>query len=469
MRLMIKFGGEAVGTGERIRDVAEFLKNIEENGKDFVVVTSAMAGDTNKLVSVAQKTGEEDVEDEYLTKSLEDIRKKHIEACKKTIENEKILSETENIIDETLGELEKVLREIKSQDELSDRLLDSVMSFGERLTGIILTGALQDLGLSSRYLTGSEAGIVTDDNHLDADPIMDDTHRQVEERLGDILDDGIIPVVTGFIASSESGEVTTMGRGSSDYSASLIGSILEVDEIWIMTDVDGIMTADPEIEPEATVIDKLSYMEATEMSHFGAEVLNPKTIEPAMRKDIPVRVKNAFEPEVEGTLIVHDSEKVEKIVKAITTTAKISIVTVGGPSMIGTSGVAAEVLKTLEKAGIKILMISQSSSQTNISFAIKRKNLKETLNILRKEFDSRHVDWRIQYDENASIVATVGAGMKGTPGVAGRVFNTMGENDINIIMISQGSSELNISFAILEKDVNAAVQTLHEEFNLNSS
>ncbi len=318
-------------------------------------------------------------------------------------------------------------------------------------------------------MTGSDAGIVTDGNHLDADPIMDKTHRQVEEKLGNLLDDGIVPVITGFIAKTVEGEVTTMGRGSSDYSASLIGSILGVDEIWIMTDVDGVMTADPEMEPEARVIDKLSYMEATEMSHFGAEVLNPKTIEPAMREGIPVRVKNAFDLEKEGTLIVHDSEKVEKIVKAITTTAKVSIVTVGGPSMIDTSGVAAEVLKTLEKSGIKILMISQSSSQSNISFAIRRNNLKETLNILRKEFDSRHVDWRIQYDEKASIIAVVGAGMKGTPGVAGRVFSTMGRNDINISAISQGSSELNISFAVLEEDVVDAVRALHEEFDLSSS
>lgn len=470
MFLTIKFGGEAVGTGKRIRGVADFLKDIDERGEDFVVVTSAMAGDTDELVSIAQKALESGtIEGKDLAKDLKRIRKKHIDACKVAIESEEILGDTTSVIEEMIEELEDVIKEIENHGELSDRLLDSVMSFGERLTAVILSGSLQDLGLSTKYLTGSEAGIVTDDNHLDADPIMDRTQRQVKNRLGGILDERVIPVITGFIASTKDGEITTMGRGSSDYTASLIGSILEVDEIWIMTDVDGIMTADPEIEPEAVVIGKLSYMEATEMSHFGAEVLNPKTIEPAMKKDIPVRVKNAFNPEREGTLIVHDSEKVEKIVKAITTTVEVSIVTVGGPSMIGTIGVAAEVLKTLEMAGIKVLMISQSSSQTNISFAIRRNDLKETLNILRKEFDNRHVDWRIQYDEKASIIATVGAGMKGTPGVAGRVFSTMGRNNINILMISQGSSELNISFAILEKDVFDAVRALHKEFNLGSS
>ncbi len=469
MFLMIKFGGEAVGTGRRIRDVAEFLKNIEEDGKDFAVVTSAMAGDTDELVSIARKAAESAGGDDFLVEGLENIREKHLGACREAIDDEKILSVTVDGIEDIIEELEKVLREVESRGELSDKLLDSVMSFGERLKAVILSGALQDLDLSTRYLTGSDAGIVTDDNHLDADPIMDKTYRQVEGRLENILGKGVIPVITGFIASTEEGEVTTMGRGSSDYSASLIGSILGVDEIWIMTDVDGIMTADPKIEPGAIVIDKLSYMEATEMSHFGAEVLNPKTIEPAMSEDIPVRVKNAFNPEEEGTLIVHDSKKVEKIVKAITTTVEVSIVTVGGPSMIGTSGVAAEVLKTLEKAGIKVLMISQSSSQTDISFAISRNNLKDTLNILRKEFDSRHVDWRIEYDENASIIATVGSGMKGTPGVAGRVFSTMGKNDINISAISQGSSELNISFAVLEEDVVDAVRALHEEFTLSSS
>ncbi len=467
MFFTIKFGGETVGTGERIRNMAQFLKNRRNKSDDFVVVTSAMAGDTDELVSVAREVICKDSHSQ-ISEMVKNISEKHISACREAINDQEILSETIAIVEEEIRELEKVLEEIEDREEFSPSLQDLIMSFGERLTAPILSGAIRDLGLSSESLTGFEAGIVTDDNHLDADPLIEKSSRQIRERLGKKLDEDVIPVVTGFIASTEKGEITTMGRGSSDYSASLIGSVLGADEIWIMSDVDGIMTADPEIESEARVIDRLSYLEATEMSHFGAEVLNPKTIEPAMNEDIPVRVKNAFEPEKEGTLIVHKSEKVGKIVKAVTATRKVSVVTVGGPSMIGTSGVAAEVLETLEEAGIKVLMISQSSSQTNISFAINRDDLKETLTVLRREFESRHVDWRIDFDEKASIVSTVGAGMKGTPGVAGRVFSTMGKNNVNILMIAQGSSELNISFAIEEKDAEKAVRVLHKEFNLSS-
>lgn len=469
MYLTIKFGGETVSTGERIRKIADFLKNQADKGNKFVVVTSAMAGVTQELVSVAQMAaGSEDSQGEFLCGITGDILRRHIDAVKEAIHGEENLSRTTDIIEEEIQELEGILEGIEEQGELTDALLDLVMSFGERLSAPILMGALEDLSVPAKYFTGSEVGIVTNNNHLDATPLMDRTFRQIEERLSDVLDEGIVPVVTGFIAESEEGEITTMGRGSSDYSASLIGSALEVDEIWIMTDVDGIMTADPKIEPEAQVIDEISYLEATEMAHFGAEVLNPKTLEPAMNRDIPVHVKNPFSSNDRGTIIVHESEETDKIVKAITGIMKVSIVTVGGPSMIGTPGVASEVLETLARERINVLMISQSSSQANISFVINRKDLGQTLQILRSEFEDRHVDWKIDYDEKASVIASVGAGMKGTPGVAARVFSTMGRNRINILMISQGSSELNISFAIGEEDAENAVRALHEEFDLGS-
>ncbi len=467
MFLTIKFGGETVGNGQRVRNMARFLKDRKDRGDDFVVVTSAMAGDTDELLSAAREVIGEDGEAD-ISGILDRIKEKHVTACRDAIENREIVSRTIDDVEKEIRELGKIFEEIEDRKELSPSLQDLIMSFGERLTAPILSGALRDFGLSTDCLTGFEAGIVTDDNHLDAHPLLEKTRRQIEERLGDRIEEGVVPVVTGFIASTEDGEITTMGRGSSDYSASLIGSVLGADEIWIMSDVDGIMTTDPEIEPEARVIDRLSYLEATEMSHFGAEVLNPKTLEPAMDENIPVRVKNAFDAEEEGTLIVSKSEKIQEIVKSITATLKVSVVTVGGPSMIGTIGVAAEVLKTLEEAGIKVLMISQSSSQTNISFVVKRDQLKETLSVLRKEFEDRHVDWRIDLDEKASIIAVVGAGMKGTPGVAGRVFSTMGENGVNILMIAQGSSELNISFAVEEEDAEDAVKALHREFGLGS-
>lgn len=463
MFLTIKFGGDTVSTGERIRNNVRFLNKRKGRGDELVVVTSAMRGVTDELLRLAGKATSKEG---HWHERLEELLERHVSAAGIAIEDGEILSETVEALKNELRGLEGALSKIENRDELTDRLTDLVLSYGERMTVPLLAGALADMGVSTESLTGYEAGIVTDENYLDADPILNVSRDRVSERLNELLDEGKVPIVTGFVAATEKGEVTTMGRGSSDFSASLIGSALDVDEIWIMTDVQGIMTADPAMEPNARVIDQLSYLEATELSHFGAEVLNPKTIRPAMDRDIPVRVKSAFDPSGEGTLIVHRSEKVERIVKAITTTKEVSIVTVGGPSMIGTIGVAAEVLATLEREGINVLMISQSSSQTDISFAVERKELKNTLSALQEEFESRHVDWRMSFDQEASLVSAVGAGMKGTPGVAGRIFSTMGRNDINVLMISQGSSELNISFAVEEKAVVDAVRTLHEEFHL---
>lgn len=467
MYLTIKFGGETLDGGRRIRRAAEFLGDRKERGDQVTVVVSAVGDTTDRLLGFASELSGVDEEGNSTVEGfLERLMRRHSEFCNRAIGDEDVLSETVETLEEVLEELEDVLVKIEKEREMSPELKDLVLSFGERLSAPILSGTLRDLGFESCHLTGLEAGIVTDDRHLDARPIWAKTRDNIEERLTELVEQDVVPVVTGFIAGTEDGGVTTLGRGGSDYTASLIGSSLGVDEIWIMTDVDGIMTADPKIEPEARVIDRLSYLEATELAHFGAKVLNPKTIEPAMKHDIPVRVKNAFDLGGGGTLIVHDSERVEEVVKAITATMRVSIVTVGGPSMIGVSGVASKVLKVLEDENINVLMISQSSSQANISFIVKRDDLDRTIRILEEEFSGRHVDWKIDFDEKVSIVASVGSGMRGTPGVAARVFNTMGENDINILMIAQGSSELNISFAVSEKDAVRAVQRLHEEFEL---
>jgi len=236
-----------------------------------------------------------------------------------------------------------------------------------------------------------------------------------------------------------------------------------------MTDVDGIMTADPKVEPNAMVIKVISYLEATELAYFGAKVLHPKMIRPAMELDIPVRVRNASRPEREGTLIVRKPKRIEGIVKAITASKNVSLITVGDAEMMGAPGVTAAVFEILGRTGINVLMISQSSSQANISFAVNRRDVDAALHALKTEFAQRNIDWSLTCDRNASVIATVGAGMKGTPGVAARVFNTMGRNRINLLMIAQGSSELNISFAVNETDAVKAVRALHREFGLGKA
>jgi aspartate kinase len=470
MRLVIKFGGVPVKDGKSIRNAAGLVVERYKKRDKLVVVTSAMAGVTDELARISHKLIEPRANPEQLiSEFMKRISDKHFEACRGAIDDKDVLHRTTRTIGDALDTLQRVLTGISYLGELSPRSQDLVLSFGERLSAPILAGAIESLGVSSRHLTGFEAGILTDDQYTEARPLLEKTRKLVQQRLNKILAAGEVPVVTGFIAGTEDGIITTLGRGGSDYTASILGASLGVDEIWIMTDVDGIMTADPKAEPAARVIDVISYLEATELAYFGAKVLHPKMIKPAMELDIPVRVRNAFKPERVGTLIVRKPKRIEGVVKAITASKNVSLVTVGGAGMIGTPGVTATVFDILGRAGVKVLMISQSSSQANISFAVDRKQLDVALRALRTEFAKRRIDWSITCDRNASVIATVGAGMKGTPGVAARVFNTMGRNRINILMIAQGSSELNISFAVSERDAVKAVRALHDEFRLGTS
>ncbi|KUO41269.1 MAG: hypothetical protein AVW05_02855 [Hadesarchaea archaeon DG-33] len=467
MKLVVKFGGVPVKDGRSIRKAAELIIDRCKKRDKLVVVTSAMAGVTEELATIARKLVAPHANPKQLIPEfMKHISNKHFEACRVAIADKEVIYQATRTVRDTLDNLQRVLTGVSYLGELSPRSQDLVLSFGERLSAPILAGAIKSLGVPSKHLTGFEAGIITDDRYTEARPLLKKTRKLVQQHLNKILAAGEVPVVTGFIAGTEDGVITTLGRGGSDYTASILGASLGVDEIWIMTDVDGIMTADPKAEPNARVIEVISYLEATELAYFGAKVLHPQMIKPAMELDIPVRVRNAFKPGHEGTLIVRKPKRTEKIVKAITASKHISLITVGGAGMIGTPGVAATVFDILGQADIKVLMISQSSSQANISFAVDQKQLDAALRALRAEFAKRQIDWSITYDQNASIIATVGAGMKGKLGVAARVFNTMGRNQVNILMIAQGSSELNISFAINERDAAKAVHALHDEFRL---
>jgi len=470
VRLVIKFGGVPVKDGESIRRAAEFVVDRYGKRDKPVVVTSAMAGVTDDLVTISHALVKPRANPKQLIPEfMKRISDRHFHACRAAIADKDVLYRVTRTVKDTLDNLDRVLTGVSYLGELSPQSQDFVLSFGERLSAPILTGAIEFLGVPSQYLTGFDAGIVTDNHFTEARPLFEKTNKLVRQRLGKIVAAGEVPVVTGFIAGTEEGIMTTLGRGGSDYSASIIGAALGVDEIWIMTDVDGIMTADPKVEPNARVIKIISYLEATELAYFGAKVLHPKTIRPAMELDIPVRVRNASKPEREGTLIVRKPKRIEGIVKAITASKNVSLITVGGAEMIGAPGVTAAVFEILGRTGINVLMISQSSSQANISFAVNSKDVDAALHALRTEFAQRNVNWSLTCDRNASVIATVGAGMKGTPGVAARVFSTMGRNRINLLMIAQGSSELNISFAVNGADVVRAVRALHREFGLGKA
>ncbi|MEM4417378.1 MAG: aspartate kinase, partial [Nitrososphaerota archaeon] len=283
-----------------------------------------------------------------------------------------------------------------------------------------------------------------------------------------LLDEGYTPVVTGFIAANEEGVVTTLGRGGSDYTATLLAYCIQADEVQLWTDVDGLMTSNPKIVPDSRVLEYVSYNEAIEMALFGAKGLHPRALEPAMMAKIPIRIKNTFNPSGRGTLVYDRSERDEKEpVKAVLLVNNVAMLTVRGPSMVGRPGTAVRILDTLHKAGVNVMMISQSVSESSISLIIRREKMEKAVSAIEKALLGTGVVASVESEDDVAVVAVIGEGMKGTPGIASRVFGAVASKGVNVRMIAQGSSELNISFVVKEEQAVDAVRAVHSEYNLS--
>ena len=461
MKIVMKFGGTSVGNGEKIRHVSKLLKSYYDNGDQVVMVTSALAGVTDSLLEAAAQACEEG-NVSAVTSFISGLREKHFDAVKESVTDKKIRDEVIDYLTNRIDELEKVLIGICYLGELSARSKDNISSFGERLAAPIVSGAIRSLGVASAHFTGGGAGILTTDVFGNARPLPN-TYERIAESLGPGLENSI-QVVTGFIGESEDGSITTLGRSGSDYSASIIGVGIHADEIWLWKEVDGIMTANPKIVPAAKTLRYVSYQEAMELASLGAEVLHPRTIEPAMRENIPVRVKSTFKPEFEGTLVVADSRITKNIVKSISTIKKIALINVSSVEMVGTVGQIGRLFTSLASRNVSVRLVSQGS-ESSISFVVNEADKAKTVKAIKAEFGEH---FRIETRTDVVVAAVVGAGMAGTPGVARRVFTALGEKNINIIMISQGSSEYSISCVIAEAGMADAVEALHREFELDT-
>ncbi len=466
-KIVMKFGGTSVGTGESICHVAQSVTKFAKKDYKVAVVVSALAGVTNSLFEVAcqaKKSDEKQIE--AFTKAL---LQKHLEATKTAITNKDIKEEVNQIIQKTIDELEKVLTGICYVGELTPKSKDYVASFGERLSAPIVWGAIKDHKNETQCFTGKDAGIVTDSNFGEATPLMNFTTHLIRERLEPLFEKGGIPVVTGFIAANQDGIVTTVGRGGSDYTATILGVALQVDEVWIWTDVDGIMTTDPKIVPAARMLPQLSYQEAAEMAIFGAKAMHPRALGPVIKENIPVRIRNTSHPENMGTLITKDPAANEnKPVKAVAMIKDVAMLNVAGAAMVGAPGSYSKVFDVLGKNCINVMMISTAASEANISMIIKRGLLGRAISNLEIALLERGgLVSEVTAEDDVAVIAVMGANMKGTRGVASRIFNTVAKQGINIRMIAQGSSELNISFVVKEKDGVAVVQAIHEEFELD--
>jgi len=463
LRIVMKFGGTSVGSAEAIRRVAEIVEEAHRE-HEVLVVTSAMSGVTDELERAARlvpRWTEEDVKN-----FVGRIRRRHVETVNEVISSNLIRREVLGHVDSLLDELEKVLLGLSYVGEVTRRSADLVLSFGERLAAPILAGALRDRGLEAEHLEAGEAGVITDERFGEAEPILPACRRKAQRTLVPMLRSGKIPVVTGFIGETVDGEITTLGRGGSDYSAAILGAAVEADEIQIWTDVDGVMTANPRLVPDARTVPRLSYDEALELASFGAEVLHPKTVIPARAEGIPIRVKNTFNPDAEGTLITAETQPTDEVVKAVASSSDVGMVDVRGTTMIGRPGVAGRIFTKLGEAGINVIMISQSASESNISIIVSEEDVREAARIIEREFVGERLVDRVKAYEDVSVVAVVGEGMRGTPGVASRVFSAVAREGVNVRTISQGASEVNISFVVSEEDEAKAVNAIHSEFGL---
>jgi aspartate kinase len=365
-----------------------------------------------------------------------------------------------------LKELEEVLGGIILLGDVTSKSMDYLLSFGERLSAPIVRFALSDAGLKSISLTGKETGILTDSNFGEAKPLMDTTKLRVSHTIEPLLKEGTVPVLTGFIGADQYGNTTTIGRGGSDYSATVVASAIHADEVWLWSDVDGLMTADPRIVGEARVLNEVSFSEAMEMALFGAKYMHPRALEPVIDTKIPIRIRNTFNPKHKGTVITQNTSKEsQKIVKSISAIRHTALIDVSGGGMVGAPGTAARIFDTLAKNRVNIMMISQSPSESSISMVVRKTDLDRAITTLELNLLGKVIK-QVNVNDDVAVIAVVGSGMRGIKGVAAKVFGAVAKVDVNVIMIAQGSSELNLAFVVNDKDCAASVSALHTEFGL---
>ena len=461
MKIVVKFGGTSIGDGKKINNVCEIIKKMVKDNQ-VIVVSSALQSTTDELVDLARSAGK----GENNTQAMEIIVNRHESTIKNVINNQEIQKDVLKSTTDLINDLKKIIEGVITIKELSKKTLDYILSFGERMAVPIISAKLREMGIESKHFTGGEIGIMTDENFGDASPLMKVTQHNVKNNLANILDK-ITPVVTGFIGITQQGEISTLGRGGSDFTASLIGMCLDVDEVWIMTDVDGLLTANPKLYPNAKTIPQLSYSEASEMAIMGAKGMHPRALEPARTANIPVRIKNTFNPEAEGTLINKDIiVKPNEITKAVTSIDELAMITLSGMNMIGNPGTAGEIFGVLGRNNVNIIMISQSISEANITFLIKNNDVRKAVSVLQVSLLGKSTVTNISSDDSVSVISIVGAGMKGTQGVAARLFGTISRENMNVKMIAQGSSEQNISFVVDQSNTVKAIKAIHKEFNM---
>jgi aspartate kinase len=466
MRVVMKFGGTSIDSPQKLVNLANLIVNYKQKGKDnqIVAVVSAVRRITDDILTLANsiKQGETVSVGDFVTKT----REIHLTIIENSIIDRELRRESQNVIIKTLNELHDVLSGIVILSEVTPKSLDYLLSFGERLSTPVVSFVLRDKGLSSEYLTGKEVGILTDSNFGNARPLMDTTKLRVQHRIEPLLKHDVVPVVTGFIGADQNGNITTIGRGGSDYTATIVAASINADETWLWTDVDGLMTADPKIVREAQVLKEVSFSEAMEMALFGVKYMHPRALEPVIDTKIPIRIRNIMNVENSGTIISQNpGQESQRIVKSVSAIRHTGLIDVSGTAMAGAPGTAAKIFELLAKKNINIIMISQSPSESSISMVLRKDDIDKATTTLELNLLGKVIK-KVEVSNNVAVIAVVGSGMRGIKGVAAKIFNAVAKMDVNVIMITQGSSQLNLAFVVDDNDCESAVRALHKEFNL---
>ena len=459
--LCMKFGGTSVGSAERIR-IAARISAEQWTRRGVVVVVSAMSKITDLLLDTLKRA--EAGDRGAVARSIQGLEQRHFDACRDLLPVDK-QGQVFSAMHELIYEFQRIANGILMLGERPPKSVDEAVITGEKLSALLMAASLENEGVRAMAVSGADA-IVTDAVFGNATPLMDPTRQKARALLLPVVESGVLPVVTGFNGATPDGRPTTLGRGGSDYSASILASVLEAEELWIWTDVDGIMTADPRLVPDAAVLAEVTYREAAELAYNGAKVLHPRTLAPLIERQIPVWSKNSFNLAAPGTKIV-PVIAASSGARAVTSMSNVALISLEpASSAISGTRMMARALDALAATGAEVLALSSSSYTQSFCFLVRKEELRGVISAVEEtlSLELAHGYLKAIYvDENVGLLAIVGEGMQGTAGLAGRMFTAISRENVNIIAIAQGSSELTIAIVVRRDGLEKAVKAVHAE------